>query len=70
MMKAYIGAKIVQAEPQVRIIFSDSGDEIIQAGYRVVYPDGYVSWSPKEVFEEAYRPLNAGEKQLVLNSTD
>lgn len=24
-------------------------------GYKVVYPDGYTSWSPKAVFEEAYR---------------
>lgn len=24
-------------------------------GYKVRYADGYVSWSPKEVFEEAYR---------------
>ena len=24
-------------------------------GYKVVYKDGYTSWSPKAVFEEAYR---------------
>ena len=23
-------------------------------GYKVIYKDGYESWSPKEVFEEAY----------------
>lgn len=28
-----------------------------QEGYIVKYPDGYISWSPKEVFEEAYREL-------------
>lgn len=28
---------------------------IVQAGYVVLYPDGYTSWSPKDVFEEAYR---------------
>lgn len=44
-MNYYIGVKQVQAEPQVR-----DGRE----GYRVVYPDGYESWSPKETFEEAY----------------
>jgi hypothetical protein len=27
------------------------------AGYAVKYEDGYVSWSPKEVFEAAYLPL-------------
>lgn len=28
-----------------------------ERGYKVVYPDGYVSWSPKEIFEEAYRRI-------------
>lgn len=23
----------------------------------MIYPDGYVSWSPEKVFEEAYRPI-------------
>lgn len=47
-MKNYIGVKIVKAEPQVK-----NG----KPGYKVVYPDDYVSWSPKDVFEEAYREL-------------
>lgn len=29
-----------------------------QEGYAVRYPDGYESWSPKDVFEEAYLPLH------------
>lgn len=45
-MKTYIGTKIIQAEPATK----DGKD-----GYKVVYPDGYESWSPKDVFEEAYR---------------
>lgn len=48
-MKKYIGVKLIQAEPQIK-----DGKE----GYKVVYPDGYVSWSPKEVFEEAYRTID------------
>lgn len=44
-MKTYIGTKIIQAEPEGK----DGKD-----GYKVVYPDGYTSWSPKEVFEGAY----------------
>lgn len=44
-MKCYVGVKMVQAEPMEK-----DGKE----GYKVVYPDGYESWSPKEVFEEAY----------------
>ena len=46
-MKQYIGTKIIHAEPMEK-----NGRE----GYKVVYaPDGYESWSPKDVFEEAYR---------------
>ncbi len=48
-MKNYIGVKIVKADPQ-----NKNG----RPGYRVKYPDGYESWSPKEVFEKAYRELD------------
>lgn len=48
-MKNYIGVKIVKAEPQ-----TNDG----KAGYKIVYPDGYVSWSPQDVFEKAYRELD------------
>ena len=50
-MKTYIGTKIIKAEREDRADESPSQIE----GYRVVYPDGYVSWSPKDVFEDAYR---------------
>lgn len=40
-LKTYIGVKRIQAEPQER-----NG----KPGYRVIYePDGYESWSPKDV---------------------
>ena len=48
-MKNYIGVKIVKAEPQ-----ENNG----MPGYRVKYPDGYESWSPKSAFEKAYRELD------------
>ncbi|MDE7422782.1 MAG: DUF2829 domain-containing protein [Lachnospiraceae bacterium] len=48
-MRAYIGTKIIMAEPQKK-----EGKE----GYKVVYKDGYTSWSPKDVFEEAYHVTN------------
>lgn len=48
-MRNYIGVKIVKAEPQEK-------DGAL--GYQVKYPDGYVSWSPKETFENAYRELD------------
>ena len=46
--KPYIGAKIIKAKPML------SGEK---EGYEVIYPDGYVSWSPKETFEQAYSEL-------------
>jgi hypothetical protein len=45
-MQTFIGTKVVEAETEER-------DGVL--GYKVVYPDGYVSWSPPEAFEEAYR---------------
>jgi hypothetical protein len=67
MMKHYCGTKMIDAEPMNRLEFNaeqgvkipssdaHAGDE----GYKVVYEDGYVSWSPKEVFEKAYKETNA-----------
>ncbi len=45
-MNYYMGTKLVQAEPHKQ----ETGED----GYKIVYPDGYVSWSPKDVFEAAY----------------
>ena len=66
-MKQYIGTKIIEAAPAIR-----KGGKVYdltwpipksmepeEPGYRVRYPDGYESWSPKDVFEEAYRPTDA-----------
>lgn len=68
-MKEYIGTKIVKAEPAVRIVdpmgnrrvvpltqhpITSPADKV-DMGYKVVYEDGYESWSPVAVFEEAYR---------------
>ena len=51
-MQTYIGTKTVKAEPALNYPHSDKpGYE----GYRVVYPDGYESWSPKSVFEASYK---------------
>lgn len=62
-MKQYIGTKIVHAESL------DRGDGM--NGYRVVYSDGYESWSPTAAFEEAYRAngeMNFGHALLMLKS--
>ena len=34
-------------------------------GYKVMYPGEYFSWSPKYVFEEAYRLISSDEKKLI-----
>ena len=62
-MEKYIGTKMLQARPMTRGAYNVYRGWTIPAnenpedeGYLVsYYPDGYESWSPKEVFEEAYR---------------
>jgi hypothetical protein len=61
-MQLYVGTKAVQAEPAENV---STG----AAGYKVQYPDGYESWSPKAVFEEAYRrdgELSFGHALMLL----
>lgn len=64
-MKNYIGIKQVKAEPcTLGEFIAKTGRNPYQndgkmhgndePGYLVEYKDGYQSWSPKEVFEEAY----------------
>jgi hypothetical protein len=52
MTQYYIGCKQVEAWEQE----SETG----HPGYAVKYPDGYISWSPKETFEAAYLPMGEG----------
>jgi hypothetical protein len=55
-MDKYIGTKIIQAEPAPAPTqmgeYAEGTD-----GFKVVYEDGYTSWSPTKVFVEAYRPV-------------
>lgn len=74
-MKAYIGSKIIQAEPLTLGEYNKRKGWTIPAdedpnrpGYFVRYGDDYTSWSPKEVFEEAYRPVSDGEKELIATA--
>ena len=72
-MKTYIGTKIVKAWPALRVTtpdgkheYTEVGDIIhpnakAEEGYRVRYKDGYLSWSPKAVFEEVYREIQTFE---------
>ena len=68
--KLYIGAKIITACPLDECTFlkefkgQDVTNRETREGYKVTYPDNYVSWSPKEVFETAYREVTNGERAL------
>lgn len=74
-MKKYIGVKEVEATPMKRgqhatfigfdkIAIGTAEDE----GYQVIYKDGYKSWSPKDVFEEAYRETTALTYGLAIEA--
>lgn len=58
-MDKYIGVKLIEAEP-AKLEKEQAGEYLKGAdGYKVRYPDGYESWSPKEVFEQAYMKVVA-----------
>ena len=74
-MKTYIGTKIIEAKPMTRGDYNtfrgwkipeDENPE--DRGYLVKYPDGYISWSPKEVFEEAYRECDSMSFGLAIEA--
>ena len=80
-MKQYIGTKIIEAEPAYRCMDGHGHITItddlpvafpnfpsVEDGYRVQYADGYVSWSPKEAFDEAYRPTDAMNFGLAIEA--
>lgn len=60
-MKKYIGTKVIMAKPMTIVEAQKVlGREIKPTtketdGYLVEYKDGYKSWSPKSVFDEAYK---------------
>lgn len=80
-MKQYIGTKLIEAEPAYRcmdgsgkVVITPHPEEAfpnypsVEEGYRVRYPDGYASWSPKAVFEEAYRPTTGMSFGLAIEA--
>ena len=82
MMDKYLGVKMVHAAPALRLD-DGKGDVRIQLlkscpmprpgdavdmGYKVVYEDGYESWSPQDVFEKAYRKVAGMNFGLALEA--
>lgn len=63
-LRTYTGTKTIKATPMgasdakcygAKITEDTIKNNIGNPGYLVEYPDGYRSWSPKKVFEDAYR---------------
>ena len=67
MTLQYIGFKVVTAWPQDQVAGLD--DRVIP-GYAVKYEDGYISWSPKDVFEKAYVPIHPDYNVTVRTTAD
>lgn len=72
-MKA-IGIKMVDLQPMTAREANDKGHKIGEhsfetEGYEVTYPDGYKSWSPKEVADAAYFAIDDENGQMI-KSTD
>lgn len=68
MTHKYIGTKEIVAWPHTRPAGAISATNPLglheEPGYSVKYPDGYISWSPKDAFEQAYR-LAEGPTQVL-----
>lgn len=67
-LKKYVGVKLIEAKPMTRGDYNKYRGWVIpkdenpnDEGYLVKYSDNYVSWSPKGVFDEAYREYEANE---------
>lgn len=77
-MKKYIGIKEVRATPAIRkggkvYLPTDSIPrtfEKVEEGYKVVYEDGYQSWSPKDVFEKAYKIADTFKDRLMIEQQE
>ena len=72
----YRGVKEINATPMDYMTYLrdvkgiNNSDYKNAEGYFVVYPDGYQSWSPKHVFEEAYKPYNNFLERLAVEKDE
>lgn len=69
-LPACIGCKIIKAKPMDEVTFlsqikHQETNQETRPGYLVIYPDGYTSWSPKDVFENAYRKVTPSEARMI-----
>ena len=69
----FIGVKIVEATPMTREAFEAQegrsvGGDIHGDGYMVTYENGYRAWSPKAVFDAAYRQIDGMTFGLAIEA--
>lgn len=72
-MESYVGLKQIEAQPislgnynKYRGWNIPDNKDPNKEGYLVKYPDGYVSWSPKEIFEDAYKKSGHFSFEMAL----
>lgn len=74
----YVGTKAVSAAPTTRteaekIIGRDikpaEGNDTVE-GYLVKYEDGYLSWSPKNVFEKVYQKAETYLDRMLIEKRE
>lgn len=71
-MKKFIGTKVIMAKPMTmaeaqKVLGRELKPATVEEdGYLVEYKDGYMSWSPKSVFEEAYKPFESFMDRLRI----
>lgn len=78
-MKSFTGTKTVKAckmsrksaeEIIGRKVRVDSDEIEDEEGYLVTYPDGYQSWSPKKVFEDAYKVSETYIDRMIIEKQE
>lgn len=67
-MPQYIGTKLVNACPAPAPDSVRGENKPGDPGYKVIYDNGYESWSPKAVFEEAYRSVDGMSFGLAIEA--
>ena len=73
-MTQYIGTKTIQACPMTSLkaeeMLERKLSDVEEDGYLVKYEDGYLSWSPKEVFEKTYKIAETPEDRIIIEHSD
>lgn len=76
-MQEYIGIKILKAKPMSLGDYNKhrgweipENEDSEREGYLVEYKEGYLSWSPKEIFESAYFHMSEDSSKVSPQMID